>query len=259
MLGGEMQVDEGVFQPGMSEKDLNSTQVGAGFEKMGSTTMAQAVRGKAFGDAGSLGSLPTGEPDRVGADGDVGANSFHGARKQKGGGPHPAPVDAQSLQQLGAQRNLAVAAALALVNADHHALTVDVLYLQPTEFGPACGGGIQGHEQRPVIEIAGRVDQSGYFLRAEHGGQSLAGFGKWNVLRQKMSAQSLYEQEAQRGHILTDCGRSQLLGLEQISLILPNLLGPEFVRWLVKILRKIADDANVGFCGTMGIVATLSL
>jgi hypothetical protein len=34
--------------------------------------------------------------------------------------------------------------------------------------------------------------------------------------------------------------------------ILPNLLGPERVRWLVKILRKIADDANVGFCGTMG-------
>src|SRR5260370_10476452 len=46
-------------------------------------------------------------------------------------GLHPAPVDAQSLQQLGAQRNLAVAAALALVNANHHALTVDVLYLQP--------------------------------------------------------------------------------------------------------------------------------
>src|SRR5207253_2110520 len=63
--------------------------------------------------------------------------SFHGARKQEGGGPHPAPVDAQSLQQLGAQRNLAVAAALALVNPNHHALTVDVLYLQPAEFSSA--------------------------------------------------------------------------------------------------------------------------
>src|SRR5467141_4931163 len=114
--------------------------------------------------------------------------------------------------------------------------------------------GIQRHEERAVIEIAGRVDQSGHFLRAEHGRQSLAGFRKWNVLSQKMPAQCLYEQEAQRGHILTDRGRSQLLRLEQMSLILPNLLGPELVRWLVKILRKIADDANVGFCGTMGVI-----
>ena len=144
-------------------------------------------------------------------------------------------------------RYLAVAAALALGNADHHSLTVDVLYLQPAEFGTACGGGIQGHEQRAVIEIAGRVDQSGYFLRAEHGGQSLSGFGKWNVLRQEMSVQCLYEQEAQCGYILTDRGRSQFLGLEQMSLILPNLVGPEFVRWLVKIFRKIAGRCERRF------------
>ena len=109
-----------------------------------------------------------------------------------------------------------------------------------------------------MIEIAGRVGPSGHLLRAEHGRQSLPGFGKWNVLCQKVPSQCLDEQEAQRGHILTDRGRSQLLRLEQMSLILPNLLGPELVRWLVKILRKIADDANVGFCGTMGIITTLS-
>ena len=42
-----------------------------------------------------------------------------------------------------------------------------------------------------------------------------------------------------------------------MGLILPDLLGPEFVRRLVKMLRKIPDDANVGFCGTMGIIMTL--
>jgi hypothetical protein len=34
-----MQVDEGVLQPGMSEQDLNGAQVGAGLEKVRSTTM----------------------------------------------------------------------------------------------------------------------------------------------------------------------------------------------------------------------------
>ena len=42
---------------------------------------------------------------------------------------------------------------------------------------------------------------------------------------------------SQRGHILTDRGRNKLLRFEQMSLILPNLLGPKLVRWLVKILR----------------------
>jgi hypothetical protein len=56
---------------------------------------------------------------------------------------------------------------------------------------------------------------------------------------------------------IRELGQVHLLGLEQMSLILPNLLGPELVRWLVKMLRKIADDANVGSCGTMGVITTL--
>ena len=32
-----------------------------------------------------------------------------------------------------------------------------------------------------MIEIAGRIDPSAHLLRAEHGRQWLAGFGKWTV------------------------------------------------------------------------------
>ena len=70
--------------------------------KVNHKRILQAVRRKGFCDAGLLGSLPAGEPHSIGADGDVGAHSFYGARKQEGGGPHPAKVDAQSFQQLGA-------------------------------------------------------------------------------------------------------------------------------------------------------------
>jgi hypothetical protein len=86
-----------------------------------------------------------------------------------------------------------------------------------------------------VIEITGRVDEMGHLLWAEHGGQSLAGFRKWNVLSQKVPPQSFDEQEAQGGHILRDRGWSQLLGLEQMRLILSDLLGPELVRRPVPI------------------------
>jgi len=49
-------------------------------------------------------------------------------------------------------------------------------------------GGIQGHEQGAVIEIACRIDQPRHFLRAEHDGQAPGRLRKGNVLGQKMPA-----------------------------------------------------------------------
>jgi hypothetical protein len=43
-----------------------------------------------------------------------------------------------------------------------------------------------------------------------------------------------------------------------MSLILPDLFGPELVGRLVKILGELADDSEIGFCGTMGVITTLS-
>jgi hypothetical protein len=106
------------------------------------------------------------------------------------------------------QGNIAVAAALALVNTNHHAFAIDVANLETTEFVAAHGGGIQGHEQGAVIEVAGRVDESSHLLRAEHGRQSLVGFWKRNVLGEEMPMQCLDEQEAQGGDILRDRGWS---------------------------------------------------
>jgi hypothetical protein len=42
-----------------------------------------------------------------------------------------------------------------------------------------------------------------------------------------------------------------------MGLILPNLLGSELVGRLVKIRRELADDSDVGFCGTMGAITAL--
>jgi hypothetical protein len=57
--------------------------------------------------------------------------------------------------------------------------------------------------------------------------------------------------------LLADGGRSQLPHLEQMGLILPDLLGPELVGRLVKVRRELADDPDVGFCGTMGVITAL--
>ena len=47
------------------------------------------------------------------------------------------------------------------------------------------------------------------------------------------------------------------LALKQVSLILPDLFGPELIGRLVKILGKLADDPEIGFCSTIGVMMAL--
>jgi hypothetical protein len=44
-----------------------------------------------------------------------------------------------------------------------------------------------------------------------------------------------------------------------MRLILPDLLGSELVGRPVKVLGELADNPDVGFCGTMGVITALSL
>jgi hypothetical protein len=42
---GQMQVDQSVFQAGVSEHDLDGTQIGSGVQQMGGATVPQTVWG----------------------------------------------------------------------------------------------------------------------------------------------------------------------------------------------------------------------
>jgi len=53
----EMQIDGGVFQVRMAEKQLNGSQIGPGFQVVGSKTVTQRVRSDFFSDAGTNGGL----------------------------------------------------------------------------------------------------------------------------------------------------------------------------------------------------------
>jgi len=75
----------------------------------------------------------------------------------------------ETAQELFGVQTLAVAAALTLFNANHHALTVHVAYLQTTQFGPAQGGGVQ-RRQGAMIEIRRRMNEAGHLFWTEHSG-----------------------------------------------------------------------------------------
>lgn len=59
-----MEIDGRFFQALMAQQNLNGPQIGAGLEQMRGETVAQGMRMDVFPEAGLLGSLLTGMPNR---------------------------------------------------------------------------------------------------------------------------------------------------------------------------------------------------
>lgn len=86
---GEVQVDHGGFEPGMSEVELDETEVDAGFEQMGSVSMSERMDSQAqFGDTGALFGFTEGPLDTVSAHGESCGRALFlvasGGRKEPG-------------------------------------------------------------------------------------------------------------------------------------------------------------------------------
>src|ERR1700692_4272033 len=98
----------------------------------------------------------------------------HEARKQPSALEHAtlrvghAPPDTQALEQHRREHRVAVAAALALLDAQRHALAVDVADLQRHHFARTQPGTVGDRQCRLVLQVAGCGDQAGHLVRAEH-------------------------------------------------------------------------------------------
>src|ERR1035441_5441796 len=82
--------------------------------------------------------------------------------------PESAPVDAQFFEQLRAEHDIAVLAALAFPDMDHHPLAVDVADLQVGRFRAACAGGIERHQKDAMKGGIRGFNQSRNLLLAEY-------------------------------------------------------------------------------------------
>ena len=136
MPPGKMQIDRCLLQVAMAQQYLDGAQVGAGFEQMCGKAVAQRVRMDVLVlKTGAFGGLLTGMPDDLGGD-RMTRRVPSVAGKQPVGGlaPQSAPVDAQFLEQLRAEHDIAVLASLAAPDMDDHPLAVDIADLQVRHF-----------------------------------------------------------------------------------------------------------------------------
>src|ERR1700683_896571 len=110
-----------------------------------------------------------GRPEGLGGDGiTCGVPAVAGKQPLLRLAPETSPVDAKFLQQLGAEHDIAVLAALALADMNHHPLAVDVTDLQVGRFCAACTGGIHRHQQDAMKRCVGGLNQSRDFFLTEY-------------------------------------------------------------------------------------------
>jgi len=117
-------------------------------------------------------------------------------------GLFPAPVVTQRCEQFGAHWQIAILTTFAFSDMNHHAFAVDILDAKPDQFAPPDTSGVQQHEHDACLQIPGRFDESGYFLRAQHLWHTALGvLGVWNRVGRKAALQRAHEEKSQASHL----------------------------------------------------------
>src|SRR5262245_49869195 len=120
---------------------------------MGRVRMTQGVRAHTTINPGCLRGEADSIPDALGGERTVGAPAVLLSWEQVRSRAHPAVVLAQRDEQRRTERDFAAVAAFATLDADHHALAIDVRDLELEEFAPAQARAVERHQHRPVVEI----------------------------------------------------------------------------------------------------------
>jgi hypothetical protein len=157
---------------GVTEQELNRAPVGARFQQMRGVGVPERVRRDTFVDAGLSRGEAHGLPDHLRGDRGIGTPTVARSRKEIGLRSHPSVVLPERGEERRTQGNLAIAAALALLDAEHHALTVDVTDSELARFGATQASAIERQEQRAVIEILRARDEALDLVGTEHDRQA---------------------------------------------------------------------------------------
>src|ERR1017187_9008603 len=181
-------------------------------------------------EAGSFSGDLAGSPEDLGGDRvTCRVPAVAGKEPLLGLAPESTPVDAQLFEQLRAEHNIAILAALALPDVNHHPLAVDVTDLQVGRFCAACTGGIKRHEKDAMKGGIRGVDQARDLLLAEYLWKvtHLLRIGRLGAA--PAAFQHVNVEETQRGKPQDYSVRAELQLGEEHRLILANLFRAKLI------------------------------
>ena len=162
-VGGDARVERGGVELGVAQQNLDHADIDVLFEQVRCEAVPQRMRGHALVDLGHLGG---------GVAGAIELTRRHRIDrvlpgKQPALRPRDAPPVAQKLQQLRREHRVTILAALAVLDAQHHALAVDVRDLQRDDLGDAQAGAIGDAERGLVLDAGRRLQEARDLLGAQ--------------------------------------------------------------------------------------------
>src|SRR3984957_14596635 len=211
-LGGDTRIER--VELGVPQQDLDHPDIGVLLQKMRRKAVTKSVRGHRLADLGHLGRGIACAPElarrhRV--------DRVH-SRKQPPLWACRVVPGAQQLEQMRRKHHVAVFVALALFDPDHHALAVDVGYLQRNHLGHSQSGPI-GHTQcHLVFEPRRRIEKTRDFLRAQDHRQLAGNVDKLGVVHDVGAPKRDLEKEPQCRDALVE-GRNAGATRRQMKLI----------------------------------------
>jgi len=173
--------------------------------------------------------------------------------------PEPAPVGAQFFEQPRAEHDIAVLAALALPNMNHHPLAIDVADLEMSRFCATGTGGIHRHKQDAMKRCIRRLNQARNFFLAEYPGEVTQLLRIGRLGDAPVPLQHVNVEEPQRRQPQDDGVRTELQLREQHRLILANVFRAKLIGWTAKVSAEMLNTVQVGADGCGGEVAALQL
>jgi hypothetical protein len=245
----------------MTQQHLDGSQVGASFEQMGGKAVAQGMGMDLFVlKSGALRGVLAGCPKNLRGDGTSRRVPAVSGKQPVGGlAPQSAPVDAECIEQLRAEHDITILAALASSNVYDHALAIDITDLQVRHFRATCAGGIERHQQDAMKGRLGGIDQPRHFFLAQYFWQAQNPFRVWRFGDAPAFLQHLGVEEAQSRQSLGYGVRFQFPASEQCGLILANMLWAKLIGSTAEVPAKMLHRTNVGTNGGLGVVATAQL
>jgi len=170
-----------------------------------------------------------------------------------------APVCAQFCEQLRAEHDIAIPAALALPDMNHHPLAVDVADLQVGRLCTACAGGIERHQKDAMEGAIRGVDQASNFLLAEYLGKVTDLLRVRRLSDAPVPLQHVNVEETQSRQPQGYGVRTVLELGEEHRLILANLLWAKLIGRTTEVATEMSHAVQVCADSCGGEVAALQL
>ncbi len=113
-------------------------------------------------------------------------------------------------------------AALAALDADHHALAVDVRDLQLEQLAPAQARAVERHQHRPVVEILRAGNQLTHFVGTEDRRQPSMPLRGGQLLFQRAALEHPDKEEAQGRDVESHGPDGELLLSKEVGVVAPE-------------------------------------